>query len=199
MSASRNDALRLAPPSGPARPDPQAAFRALGATKDVRHITADAVRLEELIAGVVVHEARNIPKPNGLLVEVWRREWRLDGLPLDQIFLNHIHPGGISGWHAHAKTTDRIFVCAGVLQIVLWDGRPDSPTHGLVNELVAGVPRPRLVIVPPGVWHGVRNTSSESAVLLNAVDVPYDYDDPDHWRLPPDTDRIPFPLVPSRP
>ena len=36
------------------------------------------------------------------------------------------------------------------------------------------------------------------AVLLNAADVPYDYDDPDHWRLPPDTDRIPFSLT-SRP
>jgi dTDP-4-dehydrorhamnose 3,5-epimerase len=101
-------------------------------------------------------------------------------------------PGAISAWHTHAITTDRLFVAAGVAHIVLYDAREDSPTKGLINEFRYGEHRQALVSVPPGVWHGVRNFGPSNAVLLNLVDVAYQYDDPDHWRLPIDTDKIPF-------
>jgi dTDP-4-dehydrorhamnose 3,5-epimerase len=41
------------------------------------------------------------------------------------------------------------------------------------------------------VWHAVKNIGSGPAVLLNAVDVAYDYEDPDHYRLPYGTEQIP--------
>jgi len=49
-----------------------------------------------------------------------------------------------------------------------------------------------LIVIPPKVWHGVQNYGSEISVLLNAVDLAYQYDDPDHWRIPPDSKEIPF-------
>ena len=51
------------------------------------------------------------------------------------------------------------------------------------------------VTIPPGVWHGVVALGPETALLLNLVDKAYAYDAPDHWRLPPDTDQIPYKLV----
>jgi dTDP-4-dehydrorhamnose 3,5-epimerase len=55
-----------------------------------------------------------------------------------------------------------------------------------------GATHPRLLIVPPRVWHGVANIGNEPLVLVNAVDVAYQYDSPDHWRVAPDSPAIPF-------
>jgi dTDP-4-dehydrorhamnose 3,5-epimerase len=93
----------------------------------------------------------------------------------------------------HLRTTDRLFVNAGEVKIALFDSRPDSPTHGMVNEFRLGERRPALVIVPAGVWHGLKNLQSEQqGTVLNIVDRAYEYTDPDHWRLPADTPEIPY-------
>ena len=52
--------------------------------------------------------------------------------------------------------------------------------------------RPTLVIVPPGVFHGVKALGSQPAMLINMVDQAYAYEDPDHWRLPEDAREIPY-------
>jgi dTDP-4-dehydrorhamnose 3,5-epimerase len=111
---------------------------------------------------------------------------------VDQVFQVMMNPGVISGWHTHQRTTDRLFVSHGVILIVLYDSRADSPTLGLVNEFRFGVARPALLTIPPGVWHAVRNLSAEPSILLNLTDCAYTYEDPDHWRLPLDTDKIPY-------
>jgi dTDP-4-dehydrorhamnose 3,5-epimerase len=163
-----------------------------GATRDRQSITADWVPLQEAIEGVKVCEVRNVPKENGVLTEVFRRDWELDEAPVDQVFQVTLFPGGVSAWHAHQVTTDRLFVNRGQMKIVLYDARPGSPTHGRVNEFRFGAVRPALVVIPPGVWHGVQNLGAEVGSVLNLVDRAYRYEDPDHWRLPLDTPKIPY-------
>jgi dTDP-4-dehydrorhamnose 3,5-epimerase len=41
----------------------------------------------------------------------------------------------------------------------------------------------------------VKAVSSTPALILNIVDRAYVYKSPDHWRLPPDTEQIPFKLI----
>ena len=77
-------------------------------------------------------------------------------------------------------------------RVVLYDAREGSPTHAVVAGHCLGPQRPTLLIVPPGVFHGVKALGAEPAVLINMVDAAYTYDDPDHWRLPSDTTRIPY-------
>lgn len=163
-----------------------------GADKDRQSITADWVPLVELIDGVRVREVKNVPKDNGVLVEVYRRDWLVDECGVDQVFQVALFPGAISAWHTHQLTTDRLFVNQGQLKIVLYDERPESPTKGRINEFRFGAVRPALVVVPPGVWHGVQNVGHEVGSVLNLVDRAYAYEDPDHWRLPPDTAQIPY-------
>jgi dTDP-4-dehydrorhamnose 3,5-epimerase len=161
--------------------------------KDSRSITADWVGLQTPIHNVVIKEVRNVVKPRGgTLTEIFRKDWGLDDGRIDQVFQNLLEPGQISGWHAHRDTTDRIFVNWGVIKIVLFDARKSSPSCGTVNSFQFGLIRPALVIIPPGVWHAVQNVASTPSALLNLVDQAYQYDDPDHWRLPIDTDLIPY-------
>jgi dTDP-4-dehydrorhamnose 3,5-epimerase len=163
------------------------------AQKDKQSITADWVPLSSnFIEGVQVKEVKNVLKNNGSLTEIYRTEWNMDELPVNQIFQVTLYPGGLSAWHAHEFTTDKLFVNHGYIKVVLYDGREESPTFGQINEIRAGSTRPMLIVVPPKVWHGVYNYGSSDASLLNIVDRAYDYKDPDHWRLPSETVEIPY-------
>ncbi len=164
-----------------------------GAVKDKQSITSDwQFTNQKLIDGVKVKEVRNVAKENGTLTEIFRKDWNLDLGTVEQVFQVTLFPGGLSAWHAHEFTTDRLFVNQGVIKVVLYDAIRNSPTYGYINEFRLGSMRPGLIVVPPGIWHGVQNISNEVSSLLNIVDQAYNYDDPDHWRLPSDSSQIPY-------
>jgi dTDP-4-dehydrorhamnose 3,5-epimerase len=169
-------------------------WRVPGAVKDRQTITAKWTPSSlRLIEGVSVREVLHVPKSTGYLTEIFRRDWSEVSGDVDQVFQVVLDPGAISAWHAHATTIDRLFVSYGLMRIVLYDARADSPTHGAINELRFGTIRPALIQVPPRVWHGVQNVSPHGpGILMNIVDRAYDYEDPDHWRVPQDSPEIPF-------
>lgn len=165
----------------------------LGATPDLQSTDETwAFVNRRLIDGVEVREVRNVPKGNGMVTELFRRDWFGGEIVIDQVFQAIVEAHCVSAWHAHAYTVDRLFVNLGMMRVVLYDARDASPTFGLVNDVVAGLHRPALVIVPPGVWHGVQNLLNQPGAIINMPDAAYRYDAPDHWRLPADTDRIPY-------
>ena len=47
-------------------------------------------------------------------------------------------------------------------------------------------------MIPPGIWHGFKNVSGDVAMFINYFDREYRYSDPDEYKLPPNTDEIPF-------
>ena len=163
-----------------------------GCRKDERSIASDWEPLRELITGVKAKEVKNVPKENGFLTEIFRADWELDEGVVGQVFQANLFPGAISAWHAHQFATDRLFAVSSLMKVVLFDGREGSPTHRVINEFRIGLVRPTLIVVPPGVWHGVQNISQEPGCLINLVDRAYAYDDPDHWRLPFDSTKIPY-------
>jgi len=163
-----------------------------GARPDRQSVRSDWLPAQKTIDGVRIREVRNIQKGRGLLTEVFRADWRLDDGVIGQVFQVALGPREISAWHAHRRTIDRLFVNRGAVRIVLFDARTSSPTHGQLNEFRFGEHRPALLRVPPGVWHGVENLRGEPSAVLNLVDQAYSYEDPDHWRLPADSPRIPF-------
>jgi dTDP-4-dehydrorhamnose 3,5-epimerase len=144
------------------------------------------------IDGVFVRQVKNVITNNGYLTEIFRTDWNLPGQLIDQVFVRVIEPGAVSAWHCHAVTTDRLFCVSGRMLIVLYDGRRDSATARSLLQLRVGTERPALVVVPCGVWHGVKTLSSTPAMLLNAVDAAYAYEAPDHWRIPQHNPDIPF-------
>jgi dTDP-4-dehydrorhamnose 3,5-epimerase len=169
-----------------------------GATRDRQSITAAWQPVDRrVIDGVRVIEIVSVPKRHGALTEIFRAEW-LDGGVVDQIFQVALAPGAVSAWHVHEQTVDRLFVATGSITLALFDARETSPTHRVVQELFMTISRPQLVVIPPGVWHGLVVTGTAPAILLNAPDRAYDYEAPDHWRLPPDTDQIPYRFAGTR-
>ncbi len=164
-----------------------------GASSRGQSVTADW-RMTDLqpIDGVRFKEVKHVPTEYGRLTEIFRLDWGLDEKEVGQVFQLQLAPGFVSAWHAHESTTDRLFVNSGLVKLVLFDGRPQSPTQGRINEFRVGDPRPTLISIPPKVWHGLKNIGIENAHVLNLVDQAYDYEEPDHWSLPPDTAEIPY-------
>jgi dTDP-4-dehydrorhamnose 3,5-epimerase len=162
-----------------------------GSKKDEQSITKNWESLQPMITGVVVKEVRNVVKDNGHLTEIYRKEWDEMG-EVHHVFQQILHPGKLTAWHLHTRTTDQFFVSSGLAKIVLYDARETSCTQGVINVFRFGSFRPGFVVVPPGIWHGVMNIGIDVSVVLNFADRVYAYEDPDHWRLPPDTSQIPY-------
>jgi dTDP-4-dehydrorhamnose 3,5-epimerase len=163
------------------------------AVKDAPHVTPSFdVQRHDLLEGVRTFEVKNIVTANGFTTEVFRPDWGVAQLPIQHVIHVSLHAGVVSAWHQHRIQTDHIFVVSGTLRVVLFDGREDSATDGQVNVFTVSNVRPTLLVVPPGVWHGVKNVSAGMTNFVNYFDRPYNYEDPDEWRLPRDTPEIPY-------
>jgi len=143
------------------------------------------------IAGVQIHELGNVLTRSGFMTEVFRTDWSVIGITVRQVNWVQLNPGAVTDWHAHAKQTDHLVGVGGNIKLALWDGRDSSPTKGATEIVRMGAIRPVMVIVPRGVWHGLRNESGEPAGYLNMIDELYDHADPDNWRLAPRATDIP--------
>ncbi len=168
-----------------------------GARKDDPQVTSEWQKLQQTIDGVVMREVLHVPRDHGVITETYRPEWDPTGLPVVHVYQSRLFPGAIGAWSCHEKTIDRLFVNQGHLKLVLYDGREESPSHGRIMEVHVGDARPAFVVLPIGIWHGLQNLGSGDALMLNFPSRAYDYDDPDHYRLPYDSPEIPYQWVPA--
>jgi dTDP-4-dehydrorhamnose 3,5-epimerase len=168
-----------------------------GAQKDSQLVTSGWQTIAARIDGVVVREVLHVLRDHGVITENYRSEWDPTDLPVVHVYQSRLFPGAIGAWSCHAKSIDRLFVNQGHAKIVLYDGRDDSPTLGQLMELHVGDARPTFLVIPAGVWHGLQNLGSSDALLLNFPTNAYDYEDPDHYRLPWDTAEIPYSWSPN--
>jgi dTDP-4-dehydrorhamnose 3,5-epimerase len=111
----------------------------------------------------------------------------LGGFTLRQINFSELEPGAIKAFHLHARQTDVWYVPpADRCLVILVDVRAGSPTEGLSQRFVLGAGASRLVRIPPGVAHGVRNLGTATARLIYFVDQHFSADPAtcDEGRLP---------------
>jgi dTDP-4-dehydrorhamnose 3,5-epimerase len=103
-----------------------------------------------------------------------------------------IRPGRVKGWNLHKEHEDRYALLRGELDLVLFDPRPDSPTCGEICKISLSEHHRCLVNVPRDVWHADHNIGAADVIIINFPTGPYDYANPDKYRLPLDTDQIPY-------
>lgn len=115
--------------------------------------------------------ARDIRKhldERGWLAECFRADELNSGLNPQMAYISVTQPGIIRGPHEHTSQTDYFcFLGPSNFKIVLWDNRKDSPTYNFRQVVFAGVDRPKILIVPPGVVHGYKNIGSTDGQVLN--------------------------------
>jgi dTDP-4-dehydrorhamnose 3,5-epimerase len=160
--------------------------------KDPQWVDAAGKPVGRLIAGVEVRRAVVQTDERGSLCEILDSRWGFHDAPITYVYQFTIRPGKVKGWHVHKLHHDRIFLSQGVLKVVLWDSRPESPTYGLVNEIYRTQEQRDLMLIPIGVFHAHQNVGSVDALCISMPTRPYRHDDPDVYRLPLDNDVIPY-------
>ena len=144
-----------------------------------------------LIDGVKIKKLKVIPDERGRLMEMLRCDDDLF-IKFGQAYITTAYPGVVKGWHYHKKQTDNFAVVKGMMKVVLYDGREDSPTKGEVNEFFMGVHNPMLLQIPTYVYHGFKCISEEEAMVVNCPTEPYNYSEPDEFRVHPHENDIPY-------
>ncbi len=141
-----------------------------------------------LIDGVLFRPTRPVPHEDGHVTEVARAGWEILGTPIVQVHITTTLPGRIRAWGLHQFSMDRLFVVLGLVTIVVFDGRNDSPTYGRVNAFAVSDKNPGLLLIPPNLYHGWKNIGTSEAVIINMPDRMYNYEQPDALDLPWDSE-----------
>ncbi len=142
--------------------------------------------------------------PRGLLVEMLRSDdAAVDGRHFAMAYTSVTVPGEFRDrdrWHVHKVQSDRFVVPLGEMILALYDGRAESPTHGVLHTVrmtgpppdrpgaaAAGARQTYLVPIPPGVYHCIGNLSDQPFVLVNFPTELYNASD---------EGRVPFATLP---
>ena len=141
----------------------------------------------DLIDGLRIRLTRPVPHEDGHLIEIARATWDTLDEPIMQVHMTTTFPGRVRAWGLHRRTTDRLFVASGLVHIVCYDGRRDSPTYGRINEFSLSDRNPGLLVIPPEVYHGWKNIGVIESIVINMPTTLYTYEEPDSLDLPWDT------------
>ncbi|HCP45983.1 MAG TPA: dTDP-4-dehydrorhamnose 3,5-epimerase [Deltaproteobacteria bacterium] len=138
------------------------------------------------IEGVLIQELGWFTDQRGSLSVLLRGDDPdLRGDQFGQAYVTTVLPGVVKAWHCHQAQWDRMVGMVGRTLLVLVDGRAQSSTRGQVVEHVLGDRHPSLVLIPPGVWHGLKAIGASESMVLNLTTTPYNLQDPDEVRAPP--------------
>ncbi len=155
-------------------------------------VKPDGTLKRRLIEGVQIRKLVTHLDPRGSVTELLDSRWDIATDPMVYTYFVSIRPGQVKGWIRHTHQCDRVAIILGSLQWVLYDGRPDSPTHGMVNDLTYGTADRALILVPPGVWHAVRNVAETDSFFVNQPTRVYTHEAPDKELLPLKNEIIPY-------
>lgn len=141
------------------------------------------------IHDVKVTPLRRIPDERGAVFHMLREDGEVFER-FGEIYFSTIYPGVVKGWHVHKRMTLNYAVPVGMIKLVCYDDRDDSPTRGTVQEIHVGELNYSLVTIPPLVWNGFKGEGAGSALVANCATIPHDPDEIE--RLDPFDNDIPY-------
>ena len=126
------------------------------------------------IEGVFFSPRASIPTPGGPVLHLLKGNG-LARLCHGEIYFSEVWPGHIKAWKRHRLQTQHFAVPHGRLLLAIYDDRPNSPSRGVLLDLVLdrqtawGILR-----IPPGLWYGFAAIGQDAALICNCADQPHD-------------------------
>ena len=142
-----------------------------------------------MIDGVKIKPLKKISDERGMVMHMLRCD-DPDFEKFGEIYFSVVYPGVVKGWHLHKEMTLNYAVVSGMIKLVLYDERDNSPTKGELQELFMGEDNYVLVKIPPRVWNGFKGTGVKPAIVANCATIPHDPDEIS--RLDPVDNHIPY-------
>lgn len=125
-----------------------------------------------MIEGVTIKPLKRIPDERGTVMKM---QESTDGefKGFGEVYFSTVYPGVVKGWHLHPDTWLNYCVVRGTIRLVIFDDRPDSPTRGLIQEILMGDENYCLVQIPPSVWNGFKGIGEVEAIVCDLTDKPH--------------------------
>ena len=126
-----------------------------------------------MIDGVVIKPLQKISDERGCVMHMLRSDDPVFE-KFGEIYFSLVYPNVVKGWHLHTKMTLNYAVISGMIKLVLYDERPESPTRGEIMEIFIGEDNYSLITIPPNIWNGFKGVGTKSATVANCSTLPYD-------------------------
>lgn len=142
-----------------------------------------------MIDGVRLVPLKQIPDERGKIMHMLRAD-EPHFEQFGEIYFSVVYPGVVKAWHIHKEMTLNYAVISGMIKLVLYDSREDSPTKGEIQELFIGEDNYVLVKIPHGVYNGFEGIGTRPAIVANCATIPHRPDE--IARLDPFKNDIPY-------
>lgn len=142
-----------------------------------------------MIDGVRIIQLRKIPDERGTIMHGVRKDDILNDF--GEVYFKKIYPGVVNGWHVHETLILNYICLVGMIKLVLYDTRKDSPTHGEIQEIFFGEDNYCLVHIPPGIANGSKGMATPYSLMANIASEPHN-PDLKYLRIDPHSGEIPY-------
>jgi dTDP-4-dehydrorhamnose 3,5-epimerase len=134
-----------------------------------------------MIQGVKFKELVTHADDRGLFREIIRDTDEIFKEGFGQISHSVVYQSVIKAWHYHKKQTQWNYVVNGLIKVVLYDLRKESPTYTETMEFLVGDNQlSRLYNFPPGVAHGYKCINGPMNIIYITSGI---YDQSDEGRI----------------
>lgn len=123
-----------------------------------------AIEQPTLPADVRLIQLKSHPDHRGELTEVFRNEWHRSPLPVQWLVCESA-ANALRGIHAHERHWNYLCALGGELLVGLHDLRPETPAARRSVMLRLGGGHLQMLVIPPGVAHGVYSPADSVALL----------------------------------
>ena len=142
-----------------------------------------------MIEGVLIHPLKQIPDERGKIMHMMRAD-DPHFEKFGEIYFSVAYPGVIKGWHLHTRIMLNYAVVSGMIKLVLYDSREDSPTNGEIQEIFTGEDNYCLIRIPHGIINGYKPYGIKPAIVANCATEPHDRSE--MTRIDPFSSEIPY-------
>lgn len=126
-----------------------------------------------MIEGILLRKLDIIPDERGKILHMMRSD---DDIyeKFGEIYFSLVYPGIIKGWHLHKEMTLNYAVPVGLIKMVLYDDRENSPTKGQINEFYIGESNYCIVKIPKMIWNGFKGVGITPSLVANCSTLAHD-------------------------
>lgn len=142
-----------------------------------------------MIDGVKIKPLSKISDERGMILHMLRCD-DPDFEEFGEIYFSTAYPGVVKGWHEHSRQVQNYAVIQGIIKLVLYDARPDSPTFKELMEIFTGEDNYQLIRIPTGVVNGFKAIGTTTAIVANCATIPHEPDE--IIRYDPLGDKVPY-------
>jgi len=143
----------------------------------------------EMIDGVIIRPLKKIPDERGTIMHGIRSDNLLN--PFGEVYFKKLYYGVVNGWHIHESLILNYICILGMIKLVLFDMRENSPTKNHLQEIFIGDDNYCMVHIPPGIANGSKGMGHPFSILTNIASEPHN-SDIKYRRIDPHSDVIPY-------